>query len=246
MITESDRGSAVAIYLWSHLPRTCLSRSLFGKLIVIFSTSPSLHSIMPGIMNAVLRCNRQQQDGICRRELRQEAYVTTCSYVTTFCLLQHFLTSAGTYFVKSVFRNSSSPIRLEAADIVLPAILRCQLLKMLYGRNFDPKRTTLALFFAALIQQRSLTVLTKLWHFGIIKCAQRCEFLRFVHIHLLTGVSAWQEHIVQRWANKYNGLRSNASKVIEEANGEIADLQRQVNCMALLIFRSKVTNCSQL
>lgn len=47
---------------------------------------------------------------------------------------------------------------------------------------------------------------------------------------LIVPCSAWQEHLSKEWTNRYSSLHKNARKVVDDANTEIADLQRQVEC----------------
>lgn len=55
-------------------------------------------------------------------------------------------------------------------------------------------------------------------------------------------VSAWQEHLAKEMTNRYHTLHTNARKVVDDANTEIGELQKQLECKCHLRIASNVTD----
>lgn len=47
--------------------------------------------------------------------------------------------------------------------------------------------------------------------------------------------SAWQEHLAKEMTTRYQNLHTNARKVVDDANTEINELQKQVECGHILV-----------
>ncbi|KAK5955708.1 hypothetical protein OHC33_003349 [Knufia fluminis] len=147
-------------------------------------------------MEANLRCNNHHS-GYCRNELRDEAFVTTCSHIFCRDCVQ-----------KHGFQDPAGGRRAcLACGTELPSP------KDVVYANLRPT------------EEYQSTILCGLDPNIILECASKA--LRFWNYQMSTEI-AWQEHLYKEMTTRYSSLHNNAQQVIDDANTEIAELQKQI------------------